>query len=321
VRRAGRQRSDALADVDDTRRLSSQAEGQLERARRSLLVRWFLRSRIPRLKERVREARQDCEEAQRRIEAASVDVDFDLEAEDLARFEEVSRAFEALVGAAALWDVTSIAALDQRVTRSAAQSQATRRRVTFAMESPPALRSAFKALRFGNANGADVYLLPALALVGQPANDLAVLDLRELSIGFRQVSCVEEEEVPSDALVLGRTWERVNKDGTPDRRFRDNRQVPTVAADKRHEGGIALGQPCSIVDCPNLSFADPPVLFPFTTTNATALKGSSLRLTNHGEAFDCANFATPHSGGALVVGAAIALPPVGDTADSIRFSE
>jgi hypothetical protein len=88
-------------------------------------------------------------------------------------------------------------------------------------------------------------------------------------------------------------------------------------------GQIAFipGQSCSTVDCPNFTFTDPPVLFPFTTTNATALKGSSLRLTNHGEAFSCASFATPQSGGALVVGAAITLAPVGDTADSIRFSE
>src|SRR5262245_49203935 len=88
-------------------------------------------------------------------------------------------------------------------------------------------------------------------------------------------------------------------------------------------GQIAFnpGQACVVVDCPNFTFTDPPVLFPFTTTNAIALKGSSLFLANHGEAFDCANFATPHSGGALVVGTAITLEPVGDTADSIRFSE
>lgn len=37
---------------------------------------------------------------------------------------------------------------------------------------------------------------------------------------------VEEESVPKDAVVVGRTWRYVNKKGGPDRRFKDNYQIP-----------------------------------------------------------------------------------------------
>jgi hypothetical protein len=72
---------------------------------------------------------------------------------------------------------------------------------------------------------------------------------------------------------------------------------------------------------------DPPLLFPFTTTNAIALKGpcdpptaSCIQLTNRGEAFDCAHFAEPHSGGAWAVGGEITILGL-ETANTIRLAE
>jgi len=123
-----------------------------------------------------------------------------------------------------LRDVTSRAAIDRRSTRSAASHAVTRQPVALAVQSNPAIRSRFGALRFGNANGEDVHVLPAIVLIGHPEKGMAVLDIRDPSIWFRQVTCIEDGEVPSDALVVGKTWDKVNKDGTPDGRFRDNRE-------------------------------------------------------------------------------------------------
>ena len=43
-----------------------------------------------------------------------------------------------------------------------------------------------------------------------------------------QVPFHEDEHVPADARVVGHTWLKANKDNTPDRRFRDNRQIPVA---------------------------------------------------------------------------------------------
>ena len=37
---------------------------------------------------------------------------------------------------------------------------------------------------------------------------------------------VETDPVPKDAKIIGQTWLKVNKNGTPDKRFKNNRQVP-----------------------------------------------------------------------------------------------
>ncbi|PYO44381.1 MAG: hypothetical protein DMD33_03095, partial [Gemmatimonadetes bacterium] len=39
----------------------------------------------------------------------------------------------------------------------------------------------------------------------------------------------EEQYVPSDTQVIGRTWRYVNKSGGPDRRFKNNREIPVCA--------------------------------------------------------------------------------------------
>ena len=55
----------------------------------------------------------------------------------------------------------------------------------------------------------------------------ADLHLREGSTQF-----VEDEAVPSDAVIVGRTWRYVNKSGGPDRRFKDNRELPVARYDE-----------------------------------------------------------------------------------------
>lgn len=39
---------------------------------------------------------------------------------------------------------------------------------------------------------------------------------------------IEEGSVPSDAVQIGTTWKYVNESGGPDRRFKDNVQLPVM---------------------------------------------------------------------------------------------
>ncbi len=47
-----------------------------------------------------------------------------------------------------------------------------------------------------------------------------------MKIEIEGVRFHETEGVPSDAEVVGHTWAKTNKDGSPDRRFKGNYQVP-----------------------------------------------------------------------------------------------
>lgn len=46
----------------------------------------------------------------------------------------------------------------------------------------------------------------------------------------------EDGPVPGDATVIGHTWQYVNNNGTPDRRFKDNKQIPICMYSALHIG-------------------------------------------------------------------------------------
>lgn len=57
-------------------------------------------------------------------------------------------------------------------------------------------------------------------------NEVGAISYDDLSIVINEKSFIEDESVPRDAQVIDHTWQYVNKGGTPDRRFSNNRQIP-----------------------------------------------------------------------------------------------
>ena len=55
-----------------------------------------------------------------------------------------------------------------------------------------------------------------------------LVDIRSVTLDYNSVSFIEEETVPTDAELIGHTWKKANKDGSPDRRFANNYQIPIL---------------------------------------------------------------------------------------------
>ena len=56
--------------------------------------------------------------------------------------------------------------------------------------------------------------------------DVGAVSYENLSVEVTQTQFIEDGSVPGDAKIVGYTWKYVNKDGGPDRRFKDNRKLP-----------------------------------------------------------------------------------------------
>jgi hypothetical protein len=72
-----------------------------------------------------------------------------------------------------------------------------------------------------------LYFLPDRVLVFEGGSAGAV-GYEQLRLAVAATRFIEEEGVPADAEVAGSTWKYVNKSGGPDRRFKDNRQLPVL---------------------------------------------------------------------------------------------
>jgi len=63
-------------------------------------------------------------------------------------------------------------------------------------------------------------------------SSVGAVSYASLQASAERTRYVESEGVPGDATVVDRTWRYVNKSGGPDRRFKDNRELPICAYSK-----------------------------------------------------------------------------------------
>ena len=76
-----------------------------------------------------------------------------------------------------------------------------------------------------NCSGSRLFFFPDQILVLQEGR-FGALSYSSLSIDTALSYFRETNGVPADSAVSGRTWRYVNKNGGPDRRFSDNREIP-----------------------------------------------------------------------------------------------
>ena len=57
-------------------------------------------------------------------------------------------------------------------------------------------------------------------------DSIGLIDIKDVDLIHTKADCAEPEVNPSDALFVKNQWAKVNKDGTPDKRFKGNIEMP-----------------------------------------------------------------------------------------------
>jgi hypothetical protein len=164
------------------------------------------------------------------LASTPIKVDFDLDSEVGEPHRRMQRAFDRLGCCAAIWTMKSSQQIDRVRARSAAGSVVDRTKASIGRaadalvatsEAPPAI-----AVQGGRAVA---YLYPGFVLVAQrDGTDFALVDLTDIDVRFYEQQFVESDAVPGDAQVVGKAWAKSNKDGSRDRRFAHNREIPVA---------------------------------------------------------------------------------------------
>jgi hypothetical protein len=137
--------------------------------------------------------------------------------------------FAALGECAAIWDVKSYQATDKFRERTTAEKRVARERVTFSLKTCDLIQWEQKVPHLQNVNGGDLFLYPGFILYRAAREAFSVIDFHDVNGKCDLVKFQETEAVPSDSKVIGQTWAKANKDGSADKRFADNYQIPIVA--------------------------------------------------------------------------------------------
>jgi hypothetical protein len=183
-----------------------------------VFIKWFKVNKIDK-----EEALEDLEG---QLADCFVNIDMDVFDQIDKKYLTLLEHYRKLLTCARIWDVTSSVAIDRRTTRSAAGTAITRRPVRFGFGNINIIRSKYEALHFENANGGDIYIYPAFIAIVDAHKRFGLVDIRELDFNFHGQRFLEEEQIPADAAVVDHTWAKVNKNGSPDKRFKDNYRIP-----------------------------------------------------------------------------------------------
>ncbi|AEW01050.1 hypothetical protein A4D02_13905 [Niastella koreensis] len=174
-------------------------------------------------------AKKDAiKELEKQIENCYVALDIEFDQNIKERYDRMVESFKKLSTSMKIWDVTSENYQNRVATRSAASTVVNKRAVKFGIKSLPDLKSAFETLWLKNANGADLYFYPNFIVMYSNQKQFALIGLHEINFYHNAVRFIETGSVPGDSKIIDRTWAKVNKNGTPDKRFKDNYQIPVV---------------------------------------------------------------------------------------------
>jgi hypothetical protein len=143
--------------------------------------------------------------------------------------ERLSLAFAAMAKSQAIWDTVGEREVNQFVERSAAARTVDRRLVRFDAASCPLLEALSQVPHMQNANGGDLYVFPAFLVYFVSRDKFALLEYSMVKLATSLTEFLEDgTPIPGDAEQGSGTWLKVNKNGSPDMRFKDNRRIPTA---------------------------------------------------------------------------------------------
>ena len=188
-----------------------------------LIILGFL---IKRIKQWRDEHKENLNELIIQLQNCFINIDIELDAKFENKYVELIDKYKDLITCNRIWDITSSVSIDRKVTRSAASKEVKRRLIKFGYGNIDIIKSKYDALHFENANGGDLYIYPAFIVLVDSYKKFGLIDIRDLDFYFHSQRFVEEESVPKDSLIIERTWAKVNKDGSRDKRFKDNYQIP-----------------------------------------------------------------------------------------------
>ncbi len=141
-------------------------------------------------------------------------------------------AWKILLSSKRIWQVTQKGTTLRAKTNAGAQTIVNRIACRINQKFPLYMRSNVEIIRVP-LQKEELIFLPDQVLIRRN-NKLGSIDYDQLQITGSSVRFVEDQAVPSDAEVTGYTWKYVNKNNTPDKRFKDNRQLPICLYEQIH---------------------------------------------------------------------------------------
>jgi hypothetical protein len=168
------------------------------------------------------------EELREQLRQSTLKTDFEMPDGVAKAFDRLCESFQNCTRSQRIWDNVAQRAANRVVERTTAARIVDLKPVSFKMGRCKVIDTDHAVPHLENANGGDIYFYPGFLVYHAAATNYALIEYHELDLGVMATEFQEEKAVPSDAQQVGTTWAKANKDGSPDRRFANNYQIPVM---------------------------------------------------------------------------------------------
>ncbi|CAN7512427.1 SH3 domain-containing protein [Devosia sp. LjRoot3] len=160
---------------------------------------------------------------------------YELDGDAEFAYRSLAEGFDALSGCAGKWHIEAGGAVQSLTTwkRNAGASHLVRRKATtLAYKLPSVIKSNLTppSIQVGRQI---LFFMPDIVLV-LDGSRVGAVNYADLNLRWQDSRFIESEAVPRDASIVGQTWQHPNKSGGPDRRFKNNRQIPICLYETMH---------------------------------------------------------------------------------------
>jgi hypothetical protein len=223
------ERAKLLPELREAENEAARLGSKHERWKNGWLFRRLFKGYFARLGEMSMEATDKKAELQEQERLSRLATEFDLPQNLKDAFGRVCDAAAMLSRSQRIWDTLSSTSTDRYRERTTASHSIQRKPVAISLGSSDLIETSWKVPHLMNANGGEMFIYPAFILFHVSHEAFALVDIRDANLDYNPTSFIEEEAIPTDAQLIGHTWKKANKDGSPDRRFANNYQIPILA--------------------------------------------------------------------------------------------
>jgi hypothetical protein len=149
---------------------------------------------------------------------------YELEPALEATYQQLLAAAGSMGRCGGVWHIGAQGRVLDRKYHAGANHLVNRMTTSIGSGEPPYVKSNMRLTSIG-VGRQTIYLFPDRALIFD-ANGVGAVTYGDLLVRRRATQFIESDTPPRDAEVVGRTWRYVNKRGGPDKRFKDNRELP-----------------------------------------------------------------------------------------------
>lgn len=224
----GRQeRQELMVEIKKQQAITQRLERTLKNKQNGVGKLFAKQEAVEKLQKETDEAKEYLMDLYNQFEESQVNINIESDQEFQEQYQKVKDTYSELSKANKIWDIVSEKETNE--TKAAAKISIDRKEVAFTFDDIDFILSEHSAFHLENADGDNLYIYPAFILQLNHFGEITLIDLHELKFRFHRQRFLENKSTtPNDSQIVDYTWAKVNKDGSPDKRFVGNYQIPVV---------------------------------------------------------------------------------------------